>query len=392
MTPLFHPRALSLQRFADGDAPDGERARVAAHLARCTRCRGTVAFARGLGASLREVEPPRAPAHLMERVRHERASGARIILPSMDERAVARRPVWLPTATVAVIAIATAATLARFGAGTPAGDSARAPATEPVPTMHGMLMSVGILLSIANAQTPPAASRAIPSISGINGDSIQPLRMEYELTYIAKGRRLTPERGFTTVERATVAGGPALRIASGWRGHDLDRPETTYVERRSLAPLSRVARNIGPSRYVVTQRFTSDSLTGLIVSATSTHAIARALPAGAGPLLVGDAMALVLFQGVRLDRAWKGSAAIVGWGSAQADLLYPIELRVTGEESVAVPAGTFACWTIDVTAGRRTQRVWVRKSDQLAVMSRDSTMVAGQTQQVVLISAARISP
>jgi predicted Zn-dependent peptidase len=40
----------------------------------------------------------------------------------------------------------------------------------------------------------------------------------------------------------------------------------------------------------------------------------------------------------------------------------PVTLAVTGEESVVVPAGTFAAWKVDLTGGEQTTSFWIEKA------------------------------
>ncbi|MEP6690752.1 MAG: hypothetical protein ABJD07_06310 [Gemmatimonadaceae bacterium] len=387
MRVVLHPRPAALQRFAAEECRPGERARVAEHLTRCARCRATVAATRELSVGARALEPPPVPPSMLGRVLADRAAGERVILPgpaNAPETAPARARMPSAAAAVVLAAVALALLLGRHprtGGGAAGADA------DSLPSMRGVLIAVGVIPNEAFAREAQA-----PSIGGIDGTRVRPTAMEYGLTYLVHGvATAAPERGTTAIESATFDGAPAWRIVDAWQGHAMDRPETTFVERASLRPLARVARNIGPSHFTIAQRFVRrgvvDSILGTIASTARTHPIARELPARFAPFLAGEGAPLLLMQSVRLGPAWTGSASIVGWGAVPSDLVYPIVLRVTGEERVTVPAGTFDCWTLTVTDGRREQRLWLRKSDQLAVMSLDSTRTPGRTQRVVLVAA-----
>lgn len=384
---LIHPRPRALQRFADGEAGDPARAGIASHLAACSRCRATVAFTRDLERSARTLDTPRAPASLIDRIHTERAEGHRKILPATSEPRASRNDRrWLAAAAAIIVAVSALA----VGRRADPRDRPSPPdvaAADTIPTLHGMLITVGVLPSSMYAQEAPAAPAASP-IGRIDGDTVHPMTMEYELTWTGNGQKLPPpERGWASLERATYQGVRAWRITTAWRGHDTDLPETTYVDRRSLHPLARVARNVGFSHYTVTQRFVGDSLVGLMRGSGREHKIARALPPERAPFLAGEGAPLLLFRSVKIDRDWRGSASIVGWGAVPSDLIYPIEIRVVGEERVTVPAGTFDCWKLAITDKRHLQNVWLRKSDLLAVMSRDADKSPGKVQQIVLLSA-----
>jgi hypothetical protein len=56
---------------------------------------------------------------------------------------------------------------------------------------------------------------------------------------------------------------------------------------------------------------------------------------------------------------------------------FPVQLRVTGDERITVPAGTFDCWRLAVDASVGMQTYWVRKSDGVgvrAVLERDGVV------------------
>ncbi|MGI8498513.1 MAG: anti-sigma factor family protein [Gemmatimonadaceae bacterium] len=389
---VLHPRALALQRFAEGEAPDGERGYVASHLVRCARCRAAVAFSRDLAYAARELGSPPAPPTLIGAVLRDRAAGQRIILPTMDTPVAhsrGRRRASMAALAVASIILA-ALVVRREGPGTP-DSGPLAVGEDSVPTLRGGLLSAGMLTAIAYGQELPASAGRLPPIALVRSESVRPLRMTYELTYRRDGRLTMPaERGETVVERATWGITPAWRVSSRWEGHPLDVPETTYVERGSLRPLYRIARHIGPSQFTVIQHFSGDSLLGVMRNAARSRPIARALPSDRRPFIAGDGTALVLLQSSAVAAGWRGSASIVGWGAAPSDLIYPLELRQISEERIEVPAGTFDCWKIAISDGHRVQDVWIRKTDRLAVMSRDSTRTAGVLQEVTLISAREI--
>jgi len=123
---------------------------------------------------------------------------------------------------------------------------------------------------------------------------------------------------------------------------------------------------------------------------TTSHGwpLARQLPATetSGPWLVGGGMPIALLRSVRLHAQWRGKAAVVGWGAVRSDLVYPVTLAVTGEERIRIPAGTFDCWRLTLSDTRRGRTLWVRKSDQLPILLRDTTRTPGQVREAVLIS------
>jgi hypothetical protein len=383
---FIHPGAIDLQRFADAELAEPRRAVVAAHLARCARCRERVVFARNVAKEAISLPAPAAPHDLIERVLAERGAGQRAILPIEDD---APRRQWVRVAaglTIAASVVIAAALAARVR------PISHAPgiADDSVPTLASVMTSIGVFPSLAYGQEAPNAIPVYP-IAAVDGSKLEPLGLTYEFSVVADSDVVgTPERGSTTIARATFGGRPAWRVTDQWFGHPTDIAETTYVDRGSLHPFARTAHNVGTSHFVVEQRFVGDSLLGTMRTTTRSRSLARKLPPTGvvGPWLVGEGMPVALLQAVTLHPHWRGSAVVVGWGGVRSDLTYPIEFIVDGEEHVTVPAGSFDCWRLTLLQGAHRQFIWIRKSDQLTVMSRDTSSTPGH--EVVLVSARRL--
>lgn len=110
---LRHPSFRDINRYVDDELRERERARVAAHLARCFRCRRTVEELRALGAAARELPMPPVPPDLIETAIQRRADGERVILPVTPPGAPRRHSLALPAAAaaLAVLALAVGLTL-----------------------------------------------------------------------------------------------------------------------------------------------------------------------------------------------------------------------------------------------------------------------------------------
>jgi hypothetical protein len=67
-------------------------------------------------------------------------------------------------------------------------------------------------------------------------------------------------------------------------------------------------------------------------------------------------------------------------------VFYPVTLRVVGEEKLSTPAGLVDCWKLRVEAGPEQRTEWVRKSDGVAIRSRDeSAPTAKGRREFILI-------
>jgi hypothetical protein len=113
--------------------------------------------------------------------------------------------------------------------------------------------------------------------------------------------------------------------------------------------------------------------------------IARRLPSVYAPYL-SDAFAPVYLAAVPLSAHWQGSVTLLGWAVIPKDVLRPVELRVTGEERVRVPAGTFDCWRMTISHSGGVIDYWVRKSDGIAVRLVERNAPGGGERVVTLVS------
>lgn len=100
----LHPGARTLGAYADGELGPRRRARVAAHLARCTACRARLLAWRAAGRHIRETPIPPLSPDLFGRIRARRAAGERVILPAASPPR-SRRPPRLVSAAAAVLVL-----------------------------------------------------------------------------------------------------------------------------------------------------------------------------------------------------------------------------------------------------------------------------------------------
>ncbi|HEX8274617.1 MAG TPA: redoxin domain-containing protein [Longimicrobiaceae bacterium] len=108
---ILHPRFRSLARFAAGGLEGGARARVAAHLAGCGRCRDEVAALRRASADARATPVPAPPADALERILARRAAGERVVLPAAERAAHRGGRRVLPALAASLVLLVAAASL-----------------------------------------------------------------------------------------------------------------------------------------------------------------------------------------------------------------------------------------------------------------------------------------
>lgn len=379
---LVHPRERTLLRYADGMLTRLEQAPVAAHLADCPRCRARVAFARDLGAAARRLAVPEPDDALLDRVLADRAAGARTILPAATPATPRRRvgPLGLPHGVATVLASVAAVVAIMVGARAVAR-VLRAPIGGPAWTARADVRTTlrdvpGFLTGTAARALEPAAV-PFPPPAVLAAERMRPVRATYEVHEPTPEGELRPA-GRSALEVApTVVDGEAawrvvraLRLESTLSRRSRLESETVYVARADLRLLGRTEHVSAYRHYAyvtVRQRVSADSVVGWMnLDEGLGRAIRRELPPTARPL-TADALAPVLLMAAPLHARWSGSVSMLRWAVADDDLLSRVSLRVTGEETITVPAGTFDCWRLTVYADGRPLVHWVRKSDGLGV-------------------------
>lgn len=175
--------------------------------------------------------------------------------------------------------------------------------------------------------------------------------------------------------------------------------ETALLAGRDLKLISRdihVTPYSTYSRINVTQSFTGDSVTGRMTTEGGDsrgvgRPVGQTLDRKFAPVII-DAIAPIVMQTVGLNPNWSGSLSILGWAVRKEDVLFPITLRVVGSERVTVPAGTFDCWKLSITVQRYQVDTWMRKSDGIAVLTRDDARgTRGGVRDIMLVAENKLS-
>lgn len=327
------------------------------------------AFAEAIRPELRGLERPPASTELRERILADRAAGARIILPVEQSRG--KFPGRYLIAAVAVIAALLVLPLYRVSR----DDAASA---QPV----ALLSFLG---GVAHADQPSGSPRLAPALP------IHPERIHAGTYRYRRVLNDSTEHVLMTVESVVSVSADSSLGPPAWRVTRVDREssngppvtsgETLLVRQKDLTMMTR-AVHVRPYRrwngIKIQQWGFGDSVKGRMTldDVKGMRPIARRLPSAYAPY-VSDAIAPLYLAAVPLGAEWQGSVTVLGWAVIPKDVLHPVEFRVTGEERVRVPAGTFDCWRMTIRHSGGVIDYWVRKSDGIAVRLVDNTPVGG---------------
>jgi len=377
--PFFvHPGAIILQRYAERTLGPTRSAWVRRHLASCVDCRASVVFTRSLGSALAGLpEPSLRDDTLIDRIVTERGAGARALLPTSD--VVVKSPARRAASLRVAVGVAVVLLVVLFKGFFKGSESLKTAESEEFAVSEFFLPKPAFATEVVREES------SFPPLS-VDGTRLRAGRVAYgRFEQIAGVRRQVGSES-VSLSPDQIDGRAVWRVLQQRQLADTEHVETSYVDRASLEPLSRTIRVRPYTHYAgitVSQRLAHDSLTGSMQIDRGIHRpIARRLPPQLGPYL-SDAISPVLLGATTLGPSWRGRLAVLGWAVRDGDVSFPVRLRIVGEERVTVPAGTFACWKVNVDASIGMQSFWVRKSDGVgvrAVLTRADT-----TREIVLI-------
>ena len=341
------------------------------------RDRSLDAFAEAIRPELNALRAPRASSALRDRIIADRAAGVRVILPTGSG---ARRtmPRYLVAAALVIAA------LLAF----PFYRDSRDVALDDQPAT--LLSYFG---SVARAQEPAPSVPALPPAFPVHAERVHAGTLEYSRVWNdSSGRVVKRANGVLSVSADSVSGTPAWRVVENATRDssaiESITAETLFVARNDLRLLAR-AVHMRPYRrwngINIQQRIIGDSVSGRMTldDVKGRRLIERRLSRAYAPYLA-DVFAPVYLSALPLNRRWQGSVTLLGWAVVPNDVRLPVELRVTGEETISVPAGRFDCWKLDVSYSGGRFDYWVRKSDGIGVRA-DERLPDGGHRVVTLV-------
>jgi hypothetical protein len=314
------------------------------------------AFAEAIRPELSALRTPPASPELRERILRDRAVGMRIILPADGgaPRTIARYVIAAVLVVAAVLAL-------------PFYHATRNDARNETRDVQPTTMS-SFLGGVVGAQEAPSIVPNLPPALPAHPERVRAGSLDYSRVWRDSANRV--------VRRVNEALAIATRD-SAWRIVEIARDssstfvETLFVAKRDLRLLARSV-HVRPYRkwngINIEQRFNGDSVNGQMTldDVSGMRPIARRLPPASGPY-IADALVPVYFASVPLATSWQGRVAALGWAVVPNDVFTMVDLRVTGEEDVQVPAGRFSCWKMVVHHSGGSLDFWVRKSDRIVV-------------------------
>jgi hypothetical protein len=364
-----HPGGRALVAYAADPAGSGLRGLTRRHVARCTSCREEVALARSLSVRLGSLPPDAPDPALLNRIHRSLAAGYQGPAPM-----VRRGRLRAPLATAALLAAGLGA-VGLMRSRMPADDRAgRAARDEGLPPITLALLPPAVWAQEAQRNPVPR----YPYVRRLDTSRLRRGELAFAERMIVDGYPASTARaGVVTLKPVRQDDGEAWLVASQWQNLNGNVADTAILRTADLALLYRSEHLGGVSR--LTRHFKPDS-------GGNPGAVAAAGP-GLNPVMnVSDLESLqLLLQALPLGRHWVGTVRAACLAKCSNGWL-PLDLQVTGEETIEVPAGRYRTWRVEFDLAGLHHAWWVDQPTGLLVKLRTSTNSRDTAYERVLLA------
>lgn len=370
---IGHPDERRLLGFHEGRLPDGERRRIAVHLADCQRCRNVIQGHRAV-RQVFQLEASPAPGGVLERVLATRASGGVMVLPVADPGHGRRVrggaiAVIAGAAAVALLSVVQVIPMRPFAV---AWDvwSDWAAEWRPFGTANGKV-------------TFPAIGKApIAKPAVLHPERLRAMTVTYRVI----------DRGPNRPPRVDTSGFSLLAPEPDHREWQLrsfpvdsrlgDAP--VYLDPRTLRPsrwkvvsgapdtwLREYAYHLVGDRITVTLRYSGDPPERFVERDPPSTQRWPVLSRENSVIVLNEFHLFAAWLSIEFTGDWAGSFAFMRGRGPGGYATRVTSYYITGMDSVTTPAGTFQAWQLGSVGeyGSSSERWWLRTSDGLMVKS-----------------------
>lgn len=240
---------------------------------------------------------------------------------------------------------------------------------------QGAKPAADVAPSAARSTAAPAANQAMasgpanPVLVAPSAVVLKPSKRTYVARIFSQGQ--AHRLGWRTLElsETTYDGKTVWLLAESRKINTVELAESLFVAKTSLEPVHRVVHTADQE---ITTHYTRDSIVTNF-EGDSGGGVRVAVKNGRD--LIGNIYWIEpLLASLPLALGYEGSATTEFIGPRDQARV-ELKLRVTGQDSLFVPDGTFDAWTMTLQVGETEEHLWVRKSDK--VLLKMDTPVAG---------------
>ena len=204
-----------------------------------------------------------------------------------------------------------------------------------------------------------AASKVPVAQVKVDGRQLRAGTWNYRSTATANGQTRTIDR-VLTLAPATLNGSTAWLVVDSQGEPPMRMYDSLYLSRDAMLPLRHRLR-AGPNSVALD--FGRDSAKGTMTLPQGSGPVAAAYTPGT---MVTGTMLEMYLRLLPLAPGYKGSLTL-GALSPRGTQLAPVSVEVMGEESVTVPAGSFATYVVALKGQGSEQKIWVNKATKEVV-------------------------
>lgn len=251
-------------------------------------------------------------------------------------------------------------------------------ATAAILLAPSALVAQGTAAPKPTSESLATAAAVRVSVIRVDGRQLRPGSWSYAITATGNGKTQTSTRDLT-ISEATVNGAAAWLVADGRGDGQMRVADSLYLTRNDLQPLRHLLR-MGPVTLLL--NYSKDSVLG---AATLPQGSARIAAENKKGAMASGTMFEIYLRMMPLKTGWKGNMEMSAIGP-RGNVLIPVAVAVTGEETVTVPAGTFPCYVISIKGQGTDQKAWVSKNTRdIVKVSALFTQPAGASLETVLV-------
>ena len=341
---MIHPRFESMVRYVEGELGTRGRARVAAHVLRCDRCRAALREVEAVKVAL-QVSLETAPPELLARIHATRSAGVRVLVP--DGTPHRHRPVRRLTRIIGVGVAAVLAVVALTQ-----DDSQRG--GDCMRTGLGRLLPVSVFgVAFACAEGPAALPDSAYQVVDRLTDRIVPGVYRYQQVMWTDDLVESPQGEMMINFSSSTWNGEPVWTAVTQATHRYHRPseDTVVFAQGTLAPRYHVGNGFRRSMAVGDSVRRAD---GARWTDGRTRFVELGFARGRTVFPTSVAHQFAAFTGFPVDYAWAGK-------------FEEGQYVVVGRETITVPAGTFDCWRVERRGSPVEWRGWLDVNQSLVV-------------------------
>lgn len=192
-----------------------------------------------------------------------------------------------------------------------------------------------VKLEKLEADPEKAMTAALPAV---DSGMAKPMTLTYKATIVMTGREI-PMDITTKYEKGTEGGVPVWWSISSQQGPMGAAADTFMLDQKTLLPIRRMATQ-GPA--VVNLEYTDSAIKGSINMGGNEIPVNAELPA---PVFGEDAALMLAIESMPLEKGYKTTLRVFDLMMMKAK---PMLLKVTGIETVTVPAGSYDAYKLEL--------------------------------------------